>query len=394
MCQDIGDIDEWGSPVDKGRFLIERHLKEGTPIAELAAANGMHRSWLYKLLARYEAEGESGLVPRSKRPHRSPSRVADLFEDEIVRLRKSLEDAGWDAGPETIHEHLTQRHRQVPSVSTIWRVLRARGFITPQPHKRPRGSYVRFVAELPNECWQMDTTHVRLADGSDVEILNVIDDHSRLCVGARTRRVYQAAGWWRCSPTRSIGSAPRRPSSRTTGPSSPPPTASVSEPWSPSSASLGVDFKHSRPYHPQTCGKVERFHQTMKKYLRRQAAPGSLRTLQAQIDRFVEYYNTTRPHRSLGRRTPAEVFFSRAKAHPRLPSAPGGHRLRHDRVDPGGKLTLRHNGRLHHIGVGRAHAGEVVAIFVSGRDVRIVSEEGELIREFELDPSRDYQPMN
>ena len=176
--------------MDKGRFLIERHLRDGTPIAQLAAANGVHRSWLYKLLARYEAEGEPGLVPRSRRPHHSPARIADLFEDEIVRLRKSLEDAGWDAGPETIHEHLAQRHREVPSASTIWRVLRARGFVTDQPHKRPRSSYVRFAAELPNECWQMDTTHVRLADGTEVEILNVIDDHSRLCVASRARRVY------------------------------------------------------------------------------------------------------------------------------------------------------------------------------------------------------------
>jgi len=380
--------------VDKGRFLIERHLMEGTPIAELAAANGMHRSWLYKLLARYEAEGEPGLVPRSRRPHRSPGRISDLFEDEIVRLRKSLADAGWDAGPETIHEHLAKRHRQVPSVSTIWRVLRARGFVIPQPHKRPRNSYVRFVAELPNECWQMDTTHVRLADGSDVEILNVIDDHSRLCVGARARSVYTAPDVVAVfSHSISRFGAPAAVLSDNGAIFTAAYRFGVGA-LEAELASLGVDFKHSRPYHPQTCGKVERFHQTMKKYLHRQAAPGSLRTLQAQVDRFVEYYNTTRPHRSLGRRTPAEVFSSRAKAHPRLPSAPGGHRLRHDRVDPGGKLTLRHNGRLHHVGVGRAHAGEAVAIFVSGREVRIVNEEGELIRQFELDPSRNYQPMS
>jgi transposase InsO family protein len=278
--------------VDKGLFLIERHLKEGTPIAELAAAIGMHRSWLYKLLARYEAEGEPGLVPRSRRPHRSPARISDLFEVETVRLRKSLADAGWDAGPETIHDHLAQRHRQVPSVSTIWRVLRARGFVTPQPHKRPRSSYVRFAAELPNECWQMDTTHVHLADGSDVEILNVIDDHSRLCVGARARSVYTAtdvAAVFSHSIDR-FGT----------------PAAVLSDNGAIFTAAYrfgvgaleaelaasGIDFKHSRPYHPQTCGKVERFHQTMKKYLHRQRPPKSLGALQAQIDRFVEYYNT------------------------------------------------------------------------------------------------------
>ena len=166
--------------MDLGRYLVERHLREGTPIAELAAAHGVHRSWLYKLLARYRAEGDAGLEARSRRPHRSPTRITDLFEDEIVALRKDLTAAGFDAGAQTIHTHLARTHDTPPSVSTIWRTLNARGFVTPQPHKRPRNSYTRFVAELPNECWQMDVTHWPLANGNDVEILNIIDDHSRL----------------------------------------------------------------------------------------------------------------------------------------------------------------------------------------------------------------------
>ena len=240
--------------------------------------------------------------------------------------------------------------------------------------------------------WTPPTSAWRAA--SDVEILNVIDDHSRLCVGARARSVYTAADVVAVfSHSIDRFGAPAAVLSDNGAIFTAAYRFGVGA-LEAELASLGIDFRHSRPYHPQTRGKVERFHQTMKKYLHRQAAPGSLRTLRAQVDRFVEYYNTTRPYRSLGRRTPAEVFSSRAKAHLRLPSGPGGHRLRHDRVDSGGKLTLRHNGRLHHIGVGRDHAGEAVAIFVSGREVRIVSQEGELIRQFELDPSRDYQPMN
>ncbi len=168
-----------------GRFLVETHLRSGRPIAELAAAHGVHRSWLYKLLARYRREGPAGLEARSRRPRHSPTRIAGTWEEAIVALRKELTDAGFDAGAVTIHSHLSRRQAEAPSVSTIWRVLRSRGFVTPQPHKRPKSSYVRFAASLPNECWQADVTHVGLADGRFCEVLNVVDDHSRLCVESR-----------------------------------------------------------------------------------------------------------------------------------------------------------------------------------------------------------------
>lgn len=167
--------------MDKGRFLIETRLRTGRPIAALATAHGVNRSWLYKLLARYRLEGDAGLEPRSRRPHRSPTRIADRYEDEIVAMRKEL----LDGGAETIHTHLERRHNSVPSVSRIWRVLKVWGFVTPEPHKRPKSSCKRFVAEFPNECWQADVTHVEVADGVVFEVLNVIDDHSRLCVASR-----------------------------------------------------------------------------------------------------------------------------------------------------------------------------------------------------------------
>src|SRR5882762_3425774 len=109
-------------------------------------------------------------------------------------------------------------------------------------------------------------------------------------------------------------------------------------------ALLGVTYKHSRPYHPQTCGKVERFHQTLKKHLAKQRRARTVAQLQAQLDRFGAYYNTVRPHRGVGRRTPAEVFAARAKATPTAPTvaAEGHHRVRHDRVDKTGVITLRY----------------------------------------------------
>jgi transposase len=172
--------------MDLGPFLIETHLKTGRPIAELASSHDVHRSWLYKLLKRYRLEGPGGLQARSRRPHRSPSRIVDRYEDEIVSMRKELLDIGVDAGAETIRYHLQKRHSEaVPSVSSIWRVLKARGFVTPQPQKRPKSSYRTFCADLPNEMWQSDMTHFTIATGEVLEILNMLDDHSRLCVASR-----------------------------------------------------------------------------------------------------------------------------------------------------------------------------------------------------------------
>jgi transposase InsO family protein len=380
--------------MDKGRFLVETHLRTGRPIAELAAAHGVHRSWLYKRLARYRAEGEAGLDLRSRRPHRSPTRIADSFEQEIVELRKDLHDAGFDDGAETIRVHLLRRHREAPSVSTIWRVLKARGFVTPQPHKRPKSSYVRFEAEFPNECWQADVTHVVMADGSFYEVLNIIDDHSRLCIASRgflttrspdvVRTLHKAAeslGYPESLLTDNgaiFTASPRRNDSGAI---------------EPELLSLGIRSKHSRPYHPQTCGKVERFHQTLKRHLLKQPRPETKKQLQAQLDHFVTYYNEVRPHRAIGRRTPREAFEARERSYPRGPKIDcTGYRVRHDKVDGSGTVTVRYKGRLHHIGIGRPYKGWRVVMLIAGLEVRILTLDGAPLRALTLDPKKDYQP--
>jgi transposase InsO family protein len=236
--------------MDKGRFVIETHLRTGRPIGELARAYEMDRSWLYRRLARYRSEGEAGLEPRSRRPVRSPAKVWDLYEDEIVAVRKELSDAGFDAGAETIRTHLVRRHGVVPSTSTIWRVLKARGFVTPQPHKRPKSSYTRFAAELPNECWQGDVTHVEVAVGVVFEVLNIIDDHSRLCVASRVfvstrspdvvRTLHRAAGQWGYPERFLSDNGAIFTASKGGG---------VGD-MEAELLSLGIASKHSRPYHP------------------------------------------------------------------------------------------------------------------------------------------------
>ena len=158
---------------------------------------------------------------------------------------------------------------------------------------------------------------------------------------------------------------------------------------------LGVVQKHSKPNHPTTCGKVERFHQTLKKWLRAQPRqPQTLAELQALCNHFVAYYNTRRPHRSLNRRTPSAAYQARPKATPTaLAPAEPQPRVRRDVVDSNGKITLRHAGRLHHIGVGRTHARTPILMLINGCDIRIIhTTTGEIIRQLILNPAVDYQP--
>jgi transposase InsO family protein len=377
--------------MDVGRYLVEAHLREGRSVAELARVHGVHRSWLYKLLGRYRAQGEAGLAPRSRRPHRSPTALQSEVIAEIVRLRAALLAQGLDAGAVTIQWHLERRLGRAPSVSSIVRVLRRRGLVVPQPHKRPRSSFIRFEAALPNQLWQTDATHWALADDSAVEILNIVDDHSRVLLASAPLRTVKAA-----DAAAVFHSAAARAGY---------PAALLSDNAAVFSGSsrkgkvlleselerLGIVCKHAAPYHPQTCGKVERLHQTMKRWLAKQPPAATLEELSAQLDRFRAHYNVHRPHRALGRRTPQEVFDAEVKAGPGSAVPPVHYRVRYDIVDRNGKVTLRYDSRLHHIGLGARHRGKAIVLFVADRSVRIVDTDGELLRELILDPTRDYQ---
>ena len=147
------------------------------------------RTWVQQLCQRYDAEGATAFEPRSRRPHHNPQAIDAELEERIVRLRKSLDKQGFDAGAATIASHLARDPQitKVPAVSTIWRILKRRGFVAPQPQKRPRSSWKRFCAELPNQLWQADVSHWRLADHTEVDILDIIDDHSRLAVASIAR---------------------------------------------------------------------------------------------------------------------------------------------------------------------------------------------------------------
>ena len=381
--------------MDLARYVVDAVVVEGRSYREVARAHGVSKSWVGKLVGRFRTGGYGAIEPRSRAPKTIPHRTPDALEEEIVALRKELSELGVDAGAATIAYHLGRRHDRVPSVSTIWRVLRRRGFVAPQPHKRPRSSWVRFEATLPNECWQSDVTHWRLASGTEVEIVNFLDDHSRLAVASAV--LPTATAPMVLQAFRAAGARWGYPAALLTD------NGCVYTTWHRGGPNvmqsellaLGIEFRHSRPYHPQTCGKVERFHQTLKRWLARRAPARTRAELQAQVDAFTSYYNEVRPHRARGRRPPRIAFEARDKARPSGPKirVGAGVRVRRDRIDKNGKVTLRHRTRLHHIGVGHAHKGKRVILLVDDLDVRVVSTDGELLRRLTLDPSRDYQPQ-
>jgi transposase InsO family protein len=378
------------------QLVVTAVLVEGRSRSEVARTYGVSRRWVITLVQRFLAEGEPGLAPRSRRPRRSPGRTPQAVEDEIIALRKDLDRGGHEAGAATIAAHLQQRHGHTPAVSTIWRILSARGFVTPQPHKRPRSSWQRFVADAPNERWQLDITHYRLADHTDVEILNILDDHSRLCLDSHAHRIFTAGDVDTVftAATSTYGD-PASLLSDNGAVFTGAPRRGGRVALELTCHARGIRFIHSRAYHPQTCGKVERFHQTMKKWLDRQPRPVTVRQLQALLDTFRGYYNQVRPHRALDRRTPQQAYQARPKAVPTgAPIDTGHYRVRHDRIDNSGVITLRHNSRLHHIGLGRRHAGTRVLVLVRDLHIRVLNADGgELLRELTLDPSRDYQPQ-
>jgi transposase InsO family protein len=339
-------------------LVVTAVLVEGRPKRVVARDYGVSQRWVITLVQRYAAGGDAGLRPRSRRPGSSPNRTTAALEDEIVALRKDLDRHGHEAGAATIAAHLQRRHGTSPAVSTISRILTARGFVSPQPHKRPKSSYVRFEAVQPSERWQADITHWPLADGTDIEICNWLDDHSRYCLASTAADVFTAPAINRLFCT--IAAQHGDPASLLTD------NGAVFTGRYRGHGRVvldvtlharGVVLSHSRPYPRQTCGKVERFHQTVKKWLAHQPSATTFADLQAQLDAFRGYYNTVRPHRALGRRTPAEAYTARPEATASgIPLIDGHFRVRHDKIDTNGKLTLRHNSRLHHIGLGRRHA--------------------------------------
>jgi len=382
--------------MSKRRSIIPSVTLEGLSQADTARLYDVSEATGSRLIARYRTEGDAAFEPKSRRPHTSPTKSSDVVNQLIVNLRVDLTKRGLDAGPHTIQWHLKREGHNV-SVSTIRRRLVAAGLTNPEPKKRPKSSYTRFEAELPNETWQSDFTHYRLKDGTDTEVLVWLDDHSRFALSVTAyRRVtgdivvdtFNQTAELQGFPASILTDNGMVYTTRFAG------GRGGRNRLETRLVDLGVHQKHSRPNHPTTCGKVERFHQTLKKWLTAQTPqPTTITELQALLDLFVDEYNHRRPHRSLGRTTPAVAYKRLPKTGPAGTNAGPHYRIRHDRIDQTGAVSLRRAGRMHHISVGRAHKGQAVILLIDDLDIRVIhTETAEVLRAFTLNPAIGYQP--
>jgi len=397
------------------RRLVITAVLAGQSQSQVARTYGVSQGWVSKLMARYRLEGDAAYEPLSRAPATSPHATPPQTVDLVLRLRKELTEAGLDAGADTIGWHLTHHHATTVSRATINRILVRAGTVTPEPAKRPKSSYLRFEAEQPNETWQSDFTHYRLQDGTrhvthrggirrieegaDVEILTWLDDCSRYALSVTAHRpvtgpivlaTFRASAATHGFPASTLTDNGRVFTVRLFG-GTPGRNHLEHE-----LRELNITQKNGKPNHPQTQGKVERFQQTLKKWLRAQPRqPATLAELQTLLDEFVEIYNTRRPHRSLPHRaTPATIYTSLPKAAPSGDRSADTHdRVRHDKIDKAGSVTLRVAGRLRHIGVGRTYARTDVILLVQDLHVTVVNAAtGEILRDLIIDPRLDYQP--
>lgn len=322
------------------RVVVTAVIAEGRSKTQVAKDYGVARSWVYELLKRFEVEGEAAFEPRSRKPHSNPRTTSHEVEERILFWRKHLCQQGFDAGAATIAYHLTLEQGSAPAISTIWKVLVRNNLIVASPKKRPRSSYTRFEATQPNETWQSDFTHWKLRNGRGIEILNFIDDHSRLLIASRV--TYVTTGLFVVETFRDACNEFGLPASvlSDNGAVFTARMRGGRNAFESEMASLKIIQKNSRPYHPQTCGKVERFHQTLKMWLIKAPKVTSIKEFQKQLDQFRDYYNFTRPHRALDRQTPAHI-----------------------------------------------------RMLIHEKEIRIITTSGELLKELTLNEDKNYQPQ-
>lgn len=375
------------------QMVVDSVVLEGRSIRVTAQRYGVSKSWVAELVRRYREGGAEALVPQSKRPKSNPRSMSPVMEERIITMRKELEDFGAEAGAETIHWHLQEAGFAPPSVASIYRLLRRRGFITPEPRKRPRASYIRFEASLPNECWQTDMTHWHFSDGTEIEILTFIDDYSRRVLacdvfwtvkGNDVRRVFTRTCELYDTPASVLSDNGAIFNAR---------SRNGRAGFESDLLERHVLYKHSTPYHPQTCGKVERWHRTLKKFLAKHPA-ANIVEMQAALYEVVRYYNDVRPHRARNRQTPRHAYEGRDKMPPGTLIDQPHHRIRFDVVDVRGHVTLRYLGKMRHLNVGWAYRGHPIRLYSVDEHVSIVTEDGVLVGEIVLDPNKDYHPID
>jgi transposase InsO family protein len=377
---------------------MDAAITAGVKIGNVSAwcrANGVNRRTFYRHKKRIEAEGS--WQPRSRRPGTSPGQTPAAVEAEIIRLRKELCP---DNGADTIIAELAQvaardgwaaRGLRVPHRSTVNKILKRSGLVTPQPRKRPRSSFRRFAYARPRDCYQIDATEVHLADGTVAVVFDVLDDCTRLlaactaadgetAAGAITAVTAAAAGHGAPGIILSDNGSAFTGGGRAAG-------AGASQ-FSRAAAALGSRLIHSSPYHPQTCGKVERHHQTLKKWLAARPAPATLDQLQELLDDYRHWYNNRRHHTAVTT-TPAAAWDAAETL-----GGPG-HLPRQDDATIH-QLTVRSNGTIstgpgQAIFIGHHLAGTPVTAIRDHDRITVYTPDGQPLGYLRINYDKNYQ---
>ena len=358
-------------------------------VAEFCRGQNITRTTYYKWQKRFAADGIDGLAERSRRPRSSPAATTVELEERIILVRKELADTGADHGPDPIRWALLRDGvQEVPSRAKIARILGRRGLVVAAPQKRPKSSLHRFVYARPNECWQSDFTHYPLADGTGTAIAGSLDDHSRTLtgIGANVGEGTSELVWSVMVDAIGCFGVPAR-SLTDNGIVYSGARRGTEVAFEANLRALGCDPICSTPRHPQTCGKIERFWQTLKKWLDAHGPFDTLEALQTALLAFQSYYNQTRPHRALKGATPAEAFAATELARPAVRPLPAPVLVFRNQVLANGKVIIAN----YHVHVGSAWTGQRVTSIKDGNHITIFAGT-QLLRDFDADPTRTYQP--
>jgi transposase InsO family protein len=359
---------------------------EPSGIAAWCRTNKISRATLYRHLARIQQEGS--WRPHSRAPRRRPGATPQVVVEAILKLRSSLAP---ENGPITIHYHLGQRaelagHR-LPCPATIHRILRRHGLVAPAPKKRPKSSWRRFAYARPRDCYQIDATTVTLAGGAKVVVFEVLDDCTRTLVATRAAlRETSTDAIAAMSTAFTTFGVPAIVLSDN-GLAFAPRTAGSISRFARLITDHGARLIHSSPYHPQTCGKVERHHRTFKDWLALQPCPATLVDLQARCETYQQWYNTTRPHSAL-KRPPLQAW-NTAVEH----GSPQHLPVQQDATVKNTKVS--HVGVIrtgqHTLSVGQHRAGQVMTVIRDGDHVTVYDPNGKPLGHLLIDHTRAHQ---
>jgi transposase InsO family protein len=365
--------------------------RTGDSVAEVCRRRGISRETFYVYRRRYLSEGVDGLVSRSRRPCGSPARIDPRLEATICRLRR--EHPRW--GARRIRTELARAGVDPPAKSTIHRALQRNGLIAPQPPRRPKPT-LRFERAVPNDLWQIDATQVKLGGGERAWIIDVLDDHARYLLAALASLRLTGAPAWACFVAAAAQHGLPRQLLSDNGTYFTGRLQGFEADFERRLAEVGVELICAAPAHPETLGKLERFHRTLKEWLHDEGPASDLEQLQVLLDRFRRHYNEERPHQGIGDLTPAERYWPTPAPERKLgeltladqgqPTYPARAILRN--VSSNGMIAFQNM----RIGVGRRFAGANLRLVPLGELVHIYYG-SELVRVAALDRRRNYQPQ-